>query len=112
VISGSAEAANQRLTITGPIRTMTGTTVASGAADFWDGTLTNPIDLDATGTLVEGPTWTGSNEDGTANTDHCADWTDTQGFGMKGRTGDTVSSWIEEGNLVCNKSAHIYCLSQ
>jgi hypothetical protein len=103
-----------------PYKLVDGTTVADDWADLVDGTLTNGITLDASGTSQSGVVvWTYVSTDGTEDSgDRCPastiDWNNTASFldGNFGTAGSTNSNWTDQSNQPCNQTAHLYCFEQ
>ena len=91
--------------------------VASDWTDLWDGSISQAIDRDTGGIMVDVTgkgVWTASNNDGSAKTtNHCLEWTSTSGSNTA-YTGDVYSvdlGWIGSAPLACNQDAFIYCIS-
>ena len=96
-----------------PIFLLDDTLLATGNADLWDGSITNPLRIDQTGTLVVGGgsasfVWTGSNVSGTQ-----AGFNLNLGNGtpFHGNITSTSSGWIAANNLSSLNSFHLYAIS-
>jgi hypothetical protein len=56
--------------------------------------------------------WTGTNPDGTANTDHCSGWTSTDGSGRSARSGFVDAGWTSFEVGSCSATNfRLYCIS-
>ncbi len=111
---------------TGPYVRTDGAELAANWADLIDGTLNNTINLDenANPTQLGEFVWTGTDPDGTADQNHCNDWTTDVGavFTVNGRVGATSvtdARWTHVfipasagGNPDCPATFRIYCVQQ
>ncbi len=88
-----------------------GAQIADSWADLTDGTLDNPLNLDENGVGVRTQTWTGTETDGTALTNHCNNWVGTP-FGTIGDPTRTAVPWTNSRVLGCAFSLKIYCFQQ
>jgi len=96
-----------------------GTLIANDWGDLTDGTIQNPINRFADGTLYGADSvWTGTQADGSnIGNDplwYCEDWTnqyadDSTGFGA---TNYTNAYWTEESAMYCDITARFYCFEQ
>ncbi|GEM_PF-3292704 len=91
-----------------------GTTIADDWADLIDGTIQNAITIDENSATPGAPTsvWTGTNTDGSSNTDHCSMWASTAGSGLGGLMSATTSQWTNRTPLSCTVTARLYCFEQ
>jgi hypothetical protein len=113
-LSSSAGTASGRLTSQGPWVRLDGVKVADTKADLVLDGLFTTLNLAETGeylTWLEG--WTGTDEDGSARSETCNDWTDgmAASTGAVGSATDThwwpfVNNWIPS----CNGSNRLFCL--
>ncbi len=103
---------NARATILGPVYNTAGELLATGRADFFDGTLEHAIGYDQYGQPVSGEVWTGSFNNGAKTTFSCSNWT-SNSSGLGGTVGTaTISNGpFQTGSPNCNKSEHLYALS-
>ena len=121
ILSDSDTTAKFRLVFTGAIYTVSGsikTKVAESSVELFNATPDNilsKIDWDEVGMSVSsGNVWTGANVDGTSDGNDCSNWTVVTSI-TNGNTGDvnqTDGKWIDNTNLACNLTAHLYCISQ
>lgn len=104
--------AHDRL-IDGPYALVDGSAVARNKAELFGGTLLHSINLDENGSLVDGPVFTGSNQEGTRN-QNCLSWTSSSDsdLGVIGDPGTAYSQWIANRNSACNALASVYCVQQ
>ena len=80
------------------------TVIATDLADLTDGTLTNPIAFDETGSTPATVVWTGTNTAGTLAGPNCSDWTSAGGFtfGRVGQSVDVGATWTSRpANFGC-----------
>ena len=112
-LSGSAGPSSQKVADARYVRT-DGRTVANSRADFLDGSIANPINLDAVGNAHSGDVWTGTLADGSASDRTCSQWTigDTTERGVCGSTAFVDGRWTD--NLVpsCSTRLRLFCLEQ
>ncbi len=122
LISNTGSAARTRLTVPGDVVRLDNVLLARGAADFWDGTLAAPLNINQHGSTSTGPIWTGSLSDGQYDTKpgaNCSDW-QTKFRLERGIIGDssvTDSKWINSSvatgyNNSCESLAGLYCIEQ
>ncbi len=86
--------------------------IASSHADLFDGSIANPISIEETGVSRPGSAaMTGSNPDGTAHADTCADWTDfTAAADYRfGGSGLITAGWISNVSSSCQFPGWLYC---
>jgi hypothetical protein len=90
-----------------------GTTVATSYADLTDGSIAATITMFADGTTTgSNPNvWTGVTPSGTAESDHCAGWTISTGFGNRGMASDP-NAWTGPALQGCGNVFHFYCFEQ
>jgi hypothetical protein len=102
-----------------------GTLVASSKADFLDGSIAHAIDMNQNGVgNVSDVAWTGSNADGTRNTNwnQCNDWTkvthsQSTDVAIAGYSYKTDATWVFKDGLGsngwwCSDSHRLYCVQQ
>lgn len=102
-----------------------GAIIAYSWADFTDGSLENPINVDENGYTVSGYVHTNTYANGSAvagsngsNFDNCTNFTYGEFFGDSklGNIGSTSSSWsyevISDSTMWCNELHHLYCIQQ
>jgi len=121
ILSDSSTTAKSRLVFTGAIYTVSGsikTKVADSSVELFNAdtvSILSKIDWDEEGMSVSsGNVWTGSNVDGTSDGNDCTNWTVVTS-GTNGNSGDVNQidgKWIDNANLACNLTAHLYCISQ
>ncbi len=91
-------------------------TIASGAADLFDGSLNFPVEFEAGGALLSGdPVWTGSSADGNidpAAATTCGSWTSGvfTNTSTQGLVGYSDTNWLQAASVGCNYVARIYCV--
>ena len=120
ILSDSNFAAKDRLVFTGAIYTVTGSEkrkVADSSVELFNADtvpLLSKLDWDEDGMSVSsGNVWSGTTSSGTIDALNCTNWTDdTAGNGTIGDVNETGQEWIENTNLVCTGTAHLYCISQ
>lgn len=120
IISTTGSAANDRLSFSGAIYLISGSTiknlVASSGSSLWgseDANLLNRVDRDENGDSVSGSVWTGTDsEGGSQPSNTCDEWTSTANDGWVGSTDNFNSQWLEDTPESCTSSYHIYCVSQ
>lgn len=104
----------------GPWVLADGSVVAEGWDDLVDGTLSHPIDLDATGTPIDDmlAVWTNTDWNGQALAGDCQGWT-SMAFADAGIFGDfrddAFGQWTAWGNptpFPCENTFHLYCFEQ
>jgi len=117
VLSSATTSARDRFAVTGPIADTSGRLVANDAADLWDGTIAQSIELDENRTSTAHLVWTGTAANGQkdALAAYCGDWTSTGGSVQTGRATSIDSSWIAQNagffRTFCNVAAAVYCVS-
>lgn len=123
-LSNSTTDAAARLThSTSDYVLVNGAVVANGWSDLVDGSLDNPINIDASGggpyTAGVNLAYTYTNSSGLreGNNNHCNNWTSTSGFnGVTGNAEQTNGQWSRvSAGSTCNPSATnigIYCFEQ
>lgn len=93
-----------------------GAVVAENWTDLTDGTLYNPIYLDASGIPVRATAWTGTNIDGTPKGSNCNNWQSTDGGAQSGYPSATDYKWTAYEllpNVPCRNLAQaFYCFEQ
>jgi hypothetical protein len=102
-----------------PIMDGTGTnTIANSWDDLWDGSINMPLHSNAggAGVLLYGyPWWSGSNADGTYNTDNdnCTNWTVASSgfFSKQGSPNANDATWINLSNQGCSASCYVLCVA-
>ncbi len=99
---------------TGPYVLVNGAIVANDWDDLVDGSILEPINLDATGTLQAGEVWTGTLATGASFPgDDCASFTTgTTGVALCGATDLTTSKWTENITPACSTELGLYCIEQ
>ncbi|MCK4453843.1 DUF1554 domain-containing protein [Candidatus Parcubacteria bacterium] len=117
-LSGSATDAKDRISdgvyyVKGPTES---NIIAMTKADLIDGTIENLIKYDENGNFVIGYVWTGTDDDGTAHSKNCNDWT-SDNFFVDGRYGHTIQKnryWTDRGSDSCHwwYEKHLYCFEQ
>ncbi len=111
IMSDESTNAKDRLSISGPVLLLDGSTVATDAADLWDGTISTNININENGETVSSWVWTGTTEDGLkASGDTCNSWVGV-GSGLAGNSTSTTSTWINGNSGSCLSSYRLYCIS-
>ena len=116
ILSTNANAAKNRISLTGRIEDMTGTLIST-RSNFWTTMHSASITTDATGsnivTCASCGVWTGTNTDGTPETEDCLNWRSGSSLrqGSIGDAGD-VSDWVEvsSGPQQCSQQFRLYCI--
>ncbi len=118
ILSDSGTNASGRLSFASGIdfTNMLGTTVATSAADLWDGTISDAVNFDQL-TAPRGHTvWTGSAFSGLGAAEHCLDWSSTNNAqtGRYGNPSDssTPNNWLSSGTITCDLSQALLCVAQ
>jgi hypothetical protein len=120
ILSDAATSAKDRLQIAGAIRDVTGTLIATGEADLWDGSIAARIRMDERG-IDQGSqiVWSGTDWDGVRDRDPswtwCGGWTSAAGGVEAGRTDRTDTGWIDiygaaQPNHACTNTSRLYCV--
>lgn len=123
--TSSVDALNRVTTDTGNtfkyVLTDPGTLVSDGFAGIIDGTIDNEINVDESGAINPGnadSTWTGTGENGQANSlDNCLDWTSADSA-EKGTYGEHVAAhndggrWTQRSLLDCDTGRQLYCFQK
>lgn len=116
--------AKSRLILSGKILMVAGTqtiTIADSSDDLWNADTTQlqyAITLNENETQVSTSehVWSGTESDGTSNTDACVNWTSLLNTddGAAGNIGSTDENWIYNPSLSknCSTLGHLYCISQ
>ncbi|MEN0109348.1 MAG: hypothetical protein AAF805_01370 [Planctomycetota bacterium] len=115
VLSSSTTNAIDRLAITAALYNPAGERLAADEADFFDGSLENPVGFDQFGNPVTGVVWTGTNNVGLrTNNNVCgANWNNNSS-GLGGTIGfvqNTGSPFSGAGTQACNQAARLYGVS-
>ena len=114
--SDGTSPATRFATATVPYVRVDGAIIADNWSDLTDGTLYNPIYLDADGYPVGATAWTGTNVDGTPKGSNCNDWQSTDGGAQSGYPSATDYKWTAYENLPnvpCrNLTQAFYCFEQ
>jgi hypothetical protein len=106
--------AQDRIAGDGPFVDMAGTVIFADRA----GLASEPLErlvLDENGETVSfQPVWTGTNGDGTAHEDHCAQWTEASADfdGRIGAVGEGSIEWTSRATLSCERAHRLYCFEQ
>jgi len=103
----------------GEYRLFDGTLVANDLDDLTDGTLNSPIQVDETGTSLEGAfeVSTGTDTDGTnPGVGTCLNWTDNSSAttAQSGRADAMDATWTDNeglGEELCDVNNRLYCFS-
>ncbi|MEM9184902.1 MAG: hypothetical protein AAGB00_00230 [Planctomycetota bacterium] len=117
VISNDDEDAIDRVGIQGPVYNLLGDRVADSEADFFDGQINVPLNVDEFGEVIASGTtevWTGTGSDGRRSGSTCGDnWTNNASVasGLVGGIGTTAGSWSSAANASCNETARLYAIS-
>ncbi|MBW2191987.1 MAG: hypothetical protein JRG93_20865, partial [Deltaproteobacteria bacterium] len=98
----------------GPYVLVDGTLVASDWDDLVDGFIAAPINLDASGAVGTGDTWTGTLATGASYPDDdCAAFTSSSGgIALCGSTASTSAAWTENVTPDCSTELRLYCIEQ
>ena len=118
ILSTSINSANELIEINGPVCVVDATSgtiaVAAGQIDFWDGTLSAPIDRNSFGHTVSGHVWTGSTYNGGMSPDNCGNWSENNRHedGIIGLVGATNNQWLNLESRECDDAYRYYCISQ
>lgn len=93
--------------------------LSSPGYNLFDGAIDAPIKIDENGrdvTTYVGPpgVWTGSNTNGTDNSNLCNNWTSSSVYarGVIGHPYYTDSKWITHSLQTCNNTYRLYCISE
>ena len=94
-----------------------GTLIAANWFDLiaFPGSISAPINLDASGVLRDGEVWTGSSRYGHpyGNVDDCEGFTSgSTGDGLAGSTEEVNLYWTEKGTRSCSTELRLYCFEQ
>ncbi len=88
-----------------------GLVFADRVEDIVEGNIFNPIYVDESGSPVDSNVVTGTEPDGTAAPQTCADWTDessAESF-RRGESHHVHPDWTSRSNIVCSQNARVYC---
>jgi hypothetical protein len=112
-LSDSSVEARDRFSGVGPWHRLDGIKVAESATDLASGSLLAPINFTDQGRYIRNwGVWTGSNANGTRNTDRCSDWTADSGTGRSGRAFFADNQWTDMDTIPCDSDLmRLYCLS-
>lgn len=114
--------ANARLSISGDIYVVDSSEekaliIASGSS-IWDTdseSLLGQINIDERGDTVSATPWTGTDsEGGVVPSGHCVAWSSSSNSftGETGSTDHLDDRWLESGEIACDNSHPIFCISQ
>lgn len=114
LLSDSSTNVKDRIAISAQVELLDGTVIANDFADMWDGSITNSLNRDETNAAIGGAAdiWTGADEFGGSDANHCNNWTNgTNSYdGNRGRTNTTSASWINRSSAGCSATNRIYCI--
>jgi hypothetical protein len=104
--------ARNRIVIKGPIYRIDEKRVAIDQADFWDGSLEQPINLDARQQPVSGLVWTGTSSTGGPDHFRCDDWKikTADEYGKVGDSQSSGSTWVQKEKATCDQRLRLYCI--
>jgi hypothetical protein len=116
IISNDSTSAKDRITISGPVVNMNSETVADNSADFWDGSLDNPVGYDEGGNVRNVSVWTGTQSNGTKHPwDNCDNWgiVGPAFSGASGGSNQVDNQWLEgAGSTACTVNQSFYCIDR
>jgi hypothetical protein len=102
----------------GEYQLLNGTVVASSLADLTDGTLAHPINIDESGSSLDGVSvWTGTSMAGSLEGDTCSSDTGSwrslsdENEGQVGDSSRADAGWTNAGTSSCAVSSHLYCFA-
>jgi len=111
-LSDSSVDAKDRLAFPGPWKRLDGVPIAADLPDLTDGTIFTSISVTEKGDYVRGGTWTGTDNEGNAIGETCADWADGNAGGRYGQA-NMISWWSDWGGESCaDFRSRLYCFSQ
>lgn len=112
-LSDASVDARDRFESNGPWYRADGFLIATDMADLTDGSLATTINMNELGRRIQsGFAWTGTNADGTADSNHCDSWTSEDANGLVGEIINVSSQWTKQGDRSCSSSGYpLYCLT-
>ena len=98
----------------GPYVLVDGILLADDWDDLVDGFIAAPINLDASGAVRTGDTWTGTLATGAsyANDDCAAFASGSDGFALCGSTATIGAGWTQSATPDCSTELRLYCIEQ
>jgi hypothetical protein len=110
IVSASSGQASDNIggVFTHPIYRVDGATIATSSADFWDGSIANPISITESNGTLSDIVWTGTDSNGSFSSAVLG----SGPFVRQGNSGSTSATWISDVNANASVSRHFYAISE
>ena len=95
-----------------PIKNVAGQVIATNKGQLLDGAINN-LFLDSSGDVSQGFVWTGTKEDGTADSRNCKAWGSPSSYdiGIAGLADSNNATWTDYAMPSCDNEFGLYCIS-
>lgn len=90
-----------------PVKGPYGDQIAGGWADLLDGEIDTTL---LSAEITSDQWWSGSNTDGSYNSDNCSAWTSTSATGAAGHHDSTGENWLYQNSPNCNALRYLLCI--